>query len=238
MELLWIVVPVGVFAGVLTTVAGIGGGMVLTLVLAAAWDPHQALAVAAPALMVGNLHRLWLLRREVDRRAAWLIAGPALVGSVAGGLITAALPPGVIRWLLLAVTVLALVRERGWVWLPSGRGWLGGGGVLVGVVGATTGGGGLVLGPLMLMAGLRGVPFVATGAVVGTTMHVGQALTFGGTGLLGAAELPLALGLGAAILLGNLAGRALRPWLGERACHRLTWGTLLGGLTLALLGVQ
>lgn len=238
MEALWIVLPLGLVAGVLTTVAGIGGGLVITLVLAAAWDPHRALAVAAPALLLGNVHRLWLMWPHVDRRAALALALPALVGSAVGGLLTAAIPAPVIRWLLLLVTALALVRERGWLWLPSGRGWLWGGGVVVGVVGATTGGGGLVLAPLMLMAGLRGVAFVATVAVVGTTMNLAQSLAYAATGMLIAAQLPVALALGAAILAGNVSGRWLRPRLGETACHRLTWASLLGGLALALLGVR
>lgn len=233
-----LVVPLGVLAGVLTTVAGIGGGLVITLVLAVAWEPHAALAVSAPALLLGNVHRLWLLRAEVDRTVALLLAAPALVGAAVGGLVAAALPDAVLRWLLLAVTVLALLRELRVVWLPRARAWLVGGGVLVGLTTATSGAGGLLLAPLMLAAGLRGLPFVATGAVVGTTMHVAQSLAFGTTGMLGPQQLPVALALGGAILLGNVAGRRLRPRLGERASHRLTWGTLLGGIVLALCGVR
>jgi len=232
-----LVVPLGVFAGALTTVAGIGGGLVITLVLAVAWEPHAALAVSAPALLMGNAHRLWLLRAEVDRTAALLLAAPALVGALMGGFVAAALPDVVLQWLLLAVTVLALLRELGVVWLPRARPWLVGGGVLVGLTTATSGGGGLLLAPLMLAAGLRGLPFVATGAVVGTTMHVAQSLAFGSTGLLGPDRLPLALVLGVAILGGNTLGRRVRPRLGERASHRLTWGTLLGGMLLAVAGV-
>jgi uncharacterized protein len=234
----WLVLPLGVLAGALTTVAGIGGGLVVTLVLAAAWEPHLALAVAAPALLMGNAHRLWLLRAEVHRPTALLLAAPALVGAAAGGLLTAALPEGVLRWLLVVVTVLALLRELGWVWLPTSRAWLVGGGLLVGLMTATSGAGGLLLAPLMLAVGLRGLPFIATGAVVGTSMHMAQSLAFGSTGLLGATELPLALGLGIAILLGNVAGRHLRPRLGEHASHALTWGALLAGLALALLGLR
>jgi uncharacterized protein len=233
-----LVLPLGVLAGMLTTVAGIGGGLVITLVLAAAWEPHAALAVAAPALLLGNVHRLWLHRAEVDRSAALLLAGPALVGALAGGLVAAALPEATLRWLLLVVTVLALLRELGVGWLPRARPWLVGGGVLVGVTTATSGAGGLLLAPLMLGAGLRGLPFIATGAVVGTSMHVAQSLAFGSTGMLGPRQLPVALALGAAILLGNVAGRKLRPRLGERTSHRLTWGTLLAGLLLALAGLR
>lgn len=233
-----LVLPLGVAAGALTTVAGIGGGLVITLVLAVAWEPHAALAVSAPALLMGNVHRLWLLRSEVDRTAALLIAGPALVGALAGGLVAAALPDEVLHWLLVVVTVLALLRELGLAGLPSAKPWLVGGGLLVGMTTATSGAGGLLLGPLMLAAGLRGLPFIATGAVVGTTMHVAQSLAFGSTGLLGSEELPVALALGLAILMGNVLGRRLRPRLGERASHRITWATLLGGLVLAVVGVR
>lgn len=233
-----VVLPLGVVAGALTTIAGIGGGLVITLVLAVVWEPHAALAVSAPALLMGNVHRLWLLRAEVDREAAVLLAAPALVGALAGGLVAAVLPEAVLRWLLVVVTVLAILRELGYAWLPGARPWLVGGGVLVGVTTATSGAGGLLLGPLMLAAGLRGLTFIATGAVVGTTMHVAQAIAFGSTGMLGAGRLPVALVLGVAILAGNVAGRRLRPRVGERASHRLTWGTLVAGVVLAVAGVR
>jgi len=237
-DLVWVIVPLGIFAGGLTTVAGIGGGMVVTLVLAALWDPHLALAVTTPAMLLGNGHRLWLFRRHVSRRVALALALPAVLGAAAGGLVTARLPDDLLRWLLLGVTVLALLRERGWVWLPTGRAWMWGGGVLVGLITATTGSGGLVLAPLMLAAGLRGPAFVATGAVVAASMHIARVLAFSSTGMLGPRHLPVALGLGLAILVGNLAGRRLRPRLGEAACHRLTWAVLVGGLGLAVLGLR
>ncbi|MEM9453591.1 MAG: sulfite exporter TauE/SafE family protein [Myxococcota bacterium] len=237
MDLTWIVIPLGIVAGALTTVAGVGGGLVITLALAALWDPHAALAVTAPALLLGNVHRLWLFRRDVDRTVALRLAAPAVVGATAGGLVTAAVPDGPLRWLLLGVTALAFARECGWI-SPPGRGvWLVGGGLLVGVLTATTGGGGLLLAPLMLAAQLRGATFIATGALVASSIHVARLVTYGGTGLLGPAELPVALVTGLAILLGNTAGRRLRPRLGDRMCHQLTWIVLVGGLLLALLGL-
>ena len=50
-------------------------------------------------------------------------------------------------------------------------------------------------------------------------------------------ELPAAIALGTAILLGNTLGRRLRPRLGEARCHRITWITLLSGVGLAVLGL-
>jgi len=55
--------------------------------------------------------------------------------------------------------------------------------------------------------------------------------------LLSPAELPVAIVLGVAILVGNMLGKRLRPRLGDRTCERVTWLTLLGGVTLAVLGL-
>ena len=68
------------------------GGMLLTLALLAVVSPHEALALAAPALMLGHLHRLSLLHRDVSWRHVkllWLGALP--VGGAAAML---AVPPG------------------------------------------------------------------------------------------------------------------------------------------------
>jgi hypothetical protein len=61
-------VPLGLLAGVLTTVAGMGGGMMLVVVLSLVWDPRVALASTAPALLVGNAHRAYLYRAQVARQ--------------------------------------------------------------------------------------------------------------------------------------------------------------------------
>ena len=47
----------GTIAGILTTLAGQGGGLFLLLAIAALVGPHEALAITAPALLLGNLHR-------------------------------------------------------------------------------------------------------------------------------------------------------------------------------------
>ncbi|MEM7153356.1 MAG: sulfite exporter TauE/SafE family protein [Myxococcota bacterium] len=232
-----IIVPLGIAAGLLSTVAGIGGGLLITVVLAALLDPHTALAVTAPALLLGTGHRMWLFRRHLVPAAARRMVLGAVVGAAVGGLISAALPEPLIRWLLLGVTVVAVAREQGWVRIPLGRSWLTGGGAVVGFVTATTGGGGLILAPLMLAAGLRGKTLVATGAMVACSIHVARIMGYAGTGMLGPADLPTALVLGVGILAGNLLGRWVRPRLGEAACHAATWVALVGGLLVAAVGL-
>jgi hypothetical protein len=232
----WIV-ALGLGAGVLTTLSGVGGGLLITLVLALVWDPHLALAVAAPALLLGNAHRVWLYRGRIDRTVGRWVGVSAFVGAIAGGIVAALLPDTALRVLLLVVAAAALVREG----LAPGRGvgrvGLAAGGALVGVLTSTTGGGGLVLGPLTLAAGLRGPTFVATNATVGVTVHVARLCVYGGAGMFAIAVLDEAALLALAIAVGNLSGRAVRPRLGERACISLTWASLAAGLVLAAVGV-
>jgi uncharacterized protein len=236
-DLLWLALPLGLVAGALTTVAGVGGGVLLTLALSVVVDPRTALAVVAPALLLGNLHRLWLLRASVDRRTALAVGAPALVGAVVGGLLTAALPPVAIRSLMLGIAALAVLRELGWLGGAVRRAWLVPAGVLVGFVTATSGGGGLLLAPLLLATGLQGVAFVGTGAAVAASIHVGRIGSYGAAGLLAPELVPTLVGLSLAILAGNLVGTVVRRHIRERTADRITWTTLAAGIVLALLGV-
>ena len=114
--------PLGVLAGVLTTVAGMGGGILLQLALSLAVGPRAALTITAPALLLGNLHRAILYRDKVDRRVARAFAIGALPGSVVGGLAAVSMPVWLIHGLMLAMTALALLRATGrWSWSPSSR---------------------------------------------------------------------------------------------------------------------
>lgn len=236
-ESLWIVIPLGLVAGALTTVAGVGGGVLLTLVLSVVAGPHAALAIVAPPLLLGNVHRLWLMRRDVDRSIALRLGLPAGIGALLGGAVAAALPAESIRWVMLGIAALAIARELGLLTQRVPRAWLLPGGVLVGVLSATSGGGGLVLAPLLLATGLRGAAFVATGAVVASAIHVGRISAYGTTGLLGVELLPAIALLGAAILVGNTIGLLARARIPEPLAHRITWLTLLASIVIALLGV-
>ena len=60
------IVVLGLLAGVLTTVSGMGGGLLVVFVLSWALGPKAALVVSTAALLVGNVHRAWLYRASVD----------------------------------------------------------------------------------------------------------------------------------------------------------------------------
>lgn len=203
----------GGLAGMLTTAAGLGGGLFFTLVASAFLGPHAALVIAAPALLIGNVHRAWMFRYAITRRFVLPFAVPAAAGAALGGLITVHLSAAVIEVLFVLTFVAALVK-----------GYLGKRAATVGnsvnrrsaplaffggVVSATSGGGGLIFIPLMLGAGARGDRFVASAAVVATSVHVGRVIAYGAGGLVSSSTLLSALWVALAIVMGNWVAKRL-----------------------------
>ncbi len=237
MDELLLLSGLGLFAGALTTLAGLGGGMIYLLALSLIWEPARALAVTAPALFFGNLHRLVLLRRHVDRPKAKAFALGAVPGAVLGGLISAWVPALLIRGLMVAMTLLAVGRAlmRWRLRVPSGL--MVPAGASIGALTGASGGAGLLVAPLLLSAGLVGEVYVATGAVCGVAMHSGRILGYGAAGLFDQAVLVDAGVATLAILLGNLLGQRLRALTARLPEGALEYGVLLGAVLLAVAGV-
>ena len=230
-----LVALLGVFAGALTTVAGMGGGFVMVVVLSLFMSPVEALAITAPALLLANSHRAWMYRSSID----WAEVRPLLIFSfptaLLGGFVAMTLPEAAIRLAMAAMAGLAVARVVFELpWTPS-RSWSGPAGALTGFVSATTGGGGTVLGPFLLARGLSGTRYIVTGACTAFSIHLARigSYTAGGAGV----DL-IAKGIGLAFLLfvGNLVGDRIRRLLGERGQHRLQLGVMVACVGLALAG--
>lgn len=238
MPLVALLLPLGVLAGALTTVAGLGGGMLLLLALSLVAGPAEALAITAPALLAGNLHRLVVHRREVDRRVAGAFALGALPGSIAGGALAVAMPPGALQMLLIAATALAVARALGLISFRPPAAALTPAGFGIGAAGATSGGAGLLVSPLLLSAGLTGTAYIATGAAAGVTMHLGRLVAYGAGGLVTRGSLLSSAALAAAILSGNLLGERARRRLDAERSRRIEVGVLVGCVALAVAGIR
>lgn len=74
-------------AGGVAAVSGFGIGSILTPVLALWWETKLAVALVAIPHVSGTALRLWLLRRQIDRRVLWSFGA----ASAAGGLVGAGL---------------------------------------------------------------------------------------------------------------------------------------------------
>ena len=229
-----IALSLGVFAGLLTTVAGIGGGAVLLLGLSILWDPWRALATTAPALLVGNAHRASLFREAIDWRTAGILLAGALPASIVGGMFVDTVPASVLYGAMAAMVCLALLRSFGVLKITVPRKVMLPAGIFIGLITAGAGGGGVLVAPLLLAAGLTGAAYIGTGAVIATGMHIGRFTGYGLDGLVGLHTVVDALGLAAAITGGNLLGRFIRDRIAESATRRIEVGALFMGVGLAL----
>ena len=108
-----LVAALALLAGALTTVAGMGGGLLLIVALSALWDPRFALAVTGPALLLGNIHRFWLYRADLDRRAALRYLAGGVPGALVGGWALLAAPPALLRGGMVVLAAMALLRSLG-----------------------------------------------------------------------------------------------------------------------------
>lgn len=228
----------GVLAGMVTTMAGLGGGIMLLLGLSLIWPPAVALATTAPAMLLSNMHRFWMLRTHVDRSIAKGFAWGAVPGSFVGGLLVAQMPDVVIRWLMVGMTVFAVGRAlklyewspRAWAMVPAGAG--------IGALSAAVGGAGLLVGPLFIAAGLTGKRFVATIAAAAVSLHVGRVFAYGLGGLMTSQTLLCAGVLTVSLVVGNVVGLRLRDrLLNDARAQRLEIGSLLVCVGMSLFGV-
>ena len=243
-----VIVLLGLLAGTLTTLAGLGGGVLLTLALALLWDPQRALAVAAPALLFGNAHRLFLFRRFLEWRPLAPFLAGSVPGALLGGFVAVALPESALRVILIAAVMLAVARELvqrrksppralQWLaWTPSGAAIIPvtfGAGVLT----ATGGAGALLLTPLLLACGFRNERFVVAASMVAVSIHVARIAAYGVGGLVDLTVLFDAAIVGAAILVGNLLGQRIRTMLDERRNTQVTYAVMIACVLLSVLGV-
>lgn len=226
----------GVLAGILTTVAGLGGGLFLLLALASLGDPAGALAVTAPALLLGNLHRLWRGREHLDQGLARPLMAGALPGSLVGGALAVAVPSWVLSAAMVITSSLALARSVG-LRIPIPAKAAVPMGFFTGVVTATSGGAALIVSPFLRARGLSGPRFVATSAATAIALHAGRLVAYGAGGLATPHTLGVGLGLALAIGVGNRLGEKLARQMGERVQVRVQDVVTVVCVGLALLGV-
>ena len=227
----------GLLAGLTTTVVGLGGGLMLLLALGAMAGPQAALTWTAPALLAGNLHRVWMYRDQVDRKITWALVRGALPGSLLGAVLAVGAPPILLQVGMLAMTGVMLAQRAGWLrWRPS-AGLITPVSFANGAICATTGGAGALTAPLLLAAGLSGESWIATQSAGAVAMHAGRLAGYGVGGLVSAEGLGVSAWLALALIAGNTLGGRVRGLIPARGRRTLEMAAVLVCVGLALFGV-
>lgn len=227
----------GLCAGALTTLAGQGGGLFLLLILAVLVGPKAALAITAPALLLGNLHRAVLFRKAIDRSVAARMMIGAVPGAFVGGLLAGALPEWTLQAMLVGLTALAIARALRWLRFDVPRGALAPAGFVIGSMTGTAGGAGVLFAPVMLSAGLTGRAFIGTIAAVAFATHAGRVVAYASNGLFTRDLLVPIVVVSAAIAAGNAVGERLRARLSDLTTTRLEYGVLVICVAVSLGGL-
>jgi uncharacterized membrane protein YfcA len=227
----------GLLAGALTTLAGQGGGLFLLLICSVLLGPRSALAITAPALLLGNLHRAVLFRSAIDRSVAVRMVMGAVPGAFFGGLLAGALPEWTLQVILVGLTGLAIARALRWLSFDVPRWSLGPAGFVIGSLTGTAGGAGVLFAPVMLSAGLKGRAFIGTIATVAFATHAGRVVAYASNGLFTRELLLPIVVVSAAISVGNALGERLRARLSDITTTRLEYGVLVVCMGISMAGV-
>jgi hypothetical protein len=108
-------VVLGVIAGILAGLAGVGGGIIIvpTLVFLFGFEQIKAQGTSLAVLLppIGIMAAIAYARRgEVDWKAAMLIAGGLLLGSIFGAKIALGLPQALLKKIFGVILLLASMR--------------------------------------------------------------------------------------------------------------------------------
>ena len=109
--------------GMVHGLTGFGGALVTMPLLALLIGPVEALALSAPAWVLGSLQMLPRASREADWPAVWPILIPALLATPLGTLLLFVMEPDIVRRTIgLFVLAGAVMLATGWTYRgPRGR---------------------------------------------------------------------------------------------------------------------
>lgn len=225
----------GFAAGCLSGVIGTGSSILLLPVLVHAFGPKQAVPVMAVAAVMANLSRVLAWWREVDWKAVGAYTLTGVPAAALGARTLLALPANIVE-ISLGIFFLAMIPVRHLLarlqW--QARLWhlaLAGAviGFLTGIVLLT----GPLSVPVFLAYGLLKGAFLATEAASSLAIYLSKVLTFREFGALPFDVLLQGLIVGASLMAGTFAGKALVLRMSAAAHgHVLDGLLLLSGMAL------
>jgi uncharacterized membrane protein YfcA len=209
------VLGVALLSGFLSGLSGFGAGLMLSAFLVPIAGAKTTVALLAVAMVVTNLGRMAAFGHRPDLRCAlFVLAGAIPVMVPCAWLLTRlseALAGVIVAFFLLASIALRRILRR--TQLHVGPAGLIAGGAAVGSVSGLSTGGGVMIIPLLLGAGLAGAALIATDAAIALTLQIARSLAFQRFALLDEHLFVLGLIIGAATMPGS--------WLAARLVLRM-----------------
>ncbi|MFI6317846.1 TSUP family transporter [Nonomuraea sp. NPDC050556] len=199
----------------LSSVGGMGGGVLMLLVFTALFGLQVAVPTLTLTQLASNGGRAWFNRRDVQWRViAWYAAG-AVPFALAGGLLLPYLPveplKRVLGAFLIAVVVWRRVRPKPHAPADAAFAAIGAG---AGLGSSLLGAAGPLAAPFFLAKGLVAGAYIGTEATASLLIHLTKVAAYGAGSLLSAHVLQLGLVLTPAIVAG--------AWLGKRTVTRMS----------------
>ncbi len=172
---------VAVLTGILSAVAGLGGGVILLGVLAQFFAPTTAIPIQGGIQLVSNTSRAAMLRRDINWPVVMQASILMLPASFLGVAVATSIPEDATRILLGVFLLIVTWRPRWLRWSSDGqlpRGALVGVGAASGFLNSTVGASGPFTSPFFKAATASHVAFVATAATSQILAHVSKIWAF------------------------------------------------------------
>ncbi len=198
-------------AATVSGMSGVGGGLLLAIFIAPVVGVKAVVPTVGVATLIAHVVRVWVYKEHIVWRPALLMLVGAVPATVASARLYVALPADVIA-VILAVFLLASIPARRLMAkrdLRFGGRSLGLIGAVYGLLAGTTIGGGVLVIPALLGAGLAGMAVLGTDAVIGLTSLTLKAIVFGGFDVLTARLLLIGCLLGLCMIPGTYLARWL-----------------------------
>jgi len=205
-----ILVAIAAFATALFhSVAGFAGALLLSVCLAPLIGVRAVVPVVALAMIISNSNRILLFRNQIDWKAYRAIMITGLPGIVVGAVIYLYLPVKAIAmvmgcFLLISIPLRRIFKKRNY---KVGYRGLSAVAVVYGVISGTVFGGGMILGPFLLGAGIVGQSLVGIVAALGLTLNVTKSIVFGAGSLLDRELISLGVLVGLCTIPGGMLGK-------------------------------
>jgi uncharacterized membrane protein YfcA len=229
------VLSVGLVAGGLSGIIGTGSSIILLPILVYQFGPKQAVPIMAISSLMANVGKMLSWWREVDWKAFAAYSITGVPAAALGAHTLLVLPPRLVD-IALGLFFLAMIPGRRWLAAMNIRLRLWQLAVAGGLIGFVTG---IVLstGPLSVPAftayGLSKGAFISTEAASSLALMISKIATFRQLGALPMPSIIKGLIIGASVMAGSFAGKAVVQRMSLTAFQHILDGLLLcSGLAL------